>query len=105
VVLSLTFAGLLFACGGAQHNSYRVATSKQESCCRSLADGAAEATCLQEIPHVDASDRGAETAQVNRETFACVENNFVCDPASGRATQASAQAQLDCITELESGAQ
>ena len=41
-----------------------------------------------------------EAASANQRTFACVQRHFVCEPATGRATAASNQAQLDCITDL-----
>ena len=49
---------------------------------------------------VRAPDPDVARAPANQATFACVQENFVCDPSTGRATAASAQAQLDCIQDL-----
>lgn len=94
-----TTAGLLAACA-ATPNYYRKSLSAQERCCQRLGDASASDACVAEIPRVDTRD--AETTTTNQETFHCVDAHFVCDPTSGRATQASAQAQLDCLNELES---
>jgi hypothetical protein len=99
-VSTLITAAALVACGGAQRNHYRASLGKQESCCKQLPDDGSSAACMNEIPKVD--DPAAETAQTNQETFACVERYFMCDVNTGRATKESAQAQLDCLNELES---
>ena len=85
-------------CGGAAQNAYRAAMAKQEQCCDRLADSSAATACRDAIPRVDSP--AAETSDVNQETFGCVERHFECDASTGRATQPSAQAQLDCITDL-----
>ena len=38
---------------------------------------------------------------VNQSTFACVVDHFTCDPTTGHATKDSAQAQLECIQDLQ----
>ena len=97
-LLLAVLAGL--ACGAASANYYQTAMAKQESCCDQLADPAAATACREGIPRVD--NPAAETSSVNQDTFQCVDRHFTCDPATGRATQPSAQAQLDCITDLGS---
>jgi len=64
--------------GAAATNDYRTAVAKQEQCCDRLGDPATQ------------------------ETFQCVDRYFQCDGASGRATEQSAQAQLDCLNDLGS---
>ena len=87
---------LAAACGGShQVDRYAAATNLQESCCEKAPDREA---CLRGI--VRAPDADVAHAPANQQTFACVQENFVCDPATGRATPASAQAQLDCIQDL-----
>jgi hypothetical protein len=88
------------ACGGAATNYYQTAVTKQEDCCGRLVDPAAVTACREGIPRVD--NPAAETSSVNQDTFRCVNEYFTCDPSTGRATQPSAQAQLDCITDLGS---
>ena len=88
------------ACGGAATNYYQTAVVKQEDCCGRLVDPAAVTACREGIPRAD--NPAAETSPVNQDTFQCVDRYFTCDPATGRATQPSAQAQLDCITDLGS---
>ena len=91
---------LCAACGGAPPNVYQRAMSDQEACCRGLADEAARQQCLAEIVRVE---QDAERSPTNQQTFRCVDRHFACDPATGRATKASAQAQLDCIQDVQSG--
>lgn len=88
------------ACGAAASNYYQTAIAKQEDCCDRLGDPAAVTACRQGIPRVD--NPAAESSSVNQDTFQCVDRYFTCDAATGRATQPSAQAQLDCITDLGS---
>jgi hypothetical protein len=117
----------LVACGGSSRSqSYGKAVSKQEACCDSIGNAHKRAQCVDRIVRVDrdtvtsspasqscADKAGAErdacidglVAQVrdsktNRTTFHCVERHFVCDPATGTATAASSQKQLDCIADL-----
>ncbi|MCB9560877.1 MAG: hypothetical protein H6708_10760 [Kofleriaceae bacterium] len=89
----------LAACGGhgGHGDSYRAATSEQEACCEHL-DGDARAQCLAQIVRVD--DPAVAASDPNQATYRCIERNFTCDPASGHATPASAQAQYDCIADL-----
>lgn len=87
---------LAAACGGGHKvDRYAAATNLQEACCEKAPDRDA---CLRAI--VRAPDADVAHAPANQQTFACVQENFVCDPATGRATAASAQAQLDCIQDL-----
>lgn len=85
------------ACGGHHTDRYQAATSEQTACCEHLA-GAPRDQCLAEIVRVD--DPAVAGATANQRTFACVDRHFVCDPTTGRATPASNQAQLDCISDL-----
>ena len=97
--LALALAAALTACGGGggkRGDTYVAATSAQEACCEHLATG--RDACLQEI--VRAPDDAVARSSANQATYACVEEHFACDPATGRATQASAQTQLDCIQDL-----
>jgi hypothetical protein len=97
--LCLLMLGLA-ACGGraSGEKTYQKAVSKQESCCNGLADPAARQSCLETIVRVD--DPAVQSSDANRATYACVERHFTCDPATGTATKASAQAQLDCINDI-----
>ncbi|NMC72559.1 MAG: hypothetical protein GYA57_21220 [Myxococcales bacterium] len=87
-------------CGGAATNYYTSAVTRQEECCDRLADAAARESCRAQIRRVD-SEAAANT-DVNQQTFRCVDRYFECDPATGRATRDSAQAQLDCLNDLGS---
>lgn len=93
----IALALALAACGGRHTDHYRAATDKQTTCCEHLT-GAPRDQCLAEIVRVD--DAAVAQATANQRTYACVERNFTCDPATGRATPASNQAQLDCISDL-----
>lgn len=102
--LGVAFAALwLAACGGGDRgpakrgDTYAAATSAQEQCCEHLAAGARE-DCLREIVRVN--DEAVARSDANQDTYACVQEHFACDPGTGRATQPSAQAQLDCIQDL-----
>ncbi len=97
VALALLFA----ACGGGggkKNDTYARGTHVQEQCCENL-DGPARDECLQKIVRV--SDPEVAKTSVNQEQYACIVDHFVCDPAKGHATQASAQAQMDCIQDLQ----
>jgi hypothetical protein len=95
----LAFALALAACGGRPHgDTYQHATATEQSCCEQLAGGARD-QCLASLVHVD--DPAVATSSTNQQTFACVEDHFVCDASTGRATTRSAQAQLDCIADLD----
>ena len=98
LTLALFVLGLAGAC--ASPNYYRRAVSKEETCCDKLADPAARDACKAKIRRVDTP--AAETASTNQETFQCVDRNFTCDPSTGGPTKESAQAQFDCINQLES---
>ena len=95
-------ATLLAACGGGNKatkhsDTYVAATGAQEKCCENLAGGARD-SCLQNIVRVP--DDSVARSQQNQETYACVQEHFVCDPTTGMPTQESAQEQLDCIQDL-----
>jgi hypothetical protein len=97
VALSL----LLLACGcggGNKKDTYARGTHVQESCCENLS-GSARDQCLQKIVRVN--DAEVAKTSVNQEQYACIVEHFMCDPAKGHATQASAQAQMDCIQDLK----
>lgn len=94
--------GLFVACGAAP-NYYKRSIAKQETCCNRLADPGARTACGGDIKRADSDAVAASST--NQETFACVDRYFVCDPATGHETQESAQAQLDCLNELESTSQ
>jgi hypothetical protein len=92
-------AFLVAACGGRPHgDTYQHATQAEQSCCEHLAGGARD-QCLAAVVHVD--DPAVATSSTNQQTFGCVEDHFVCDASTGRATRQSAQAQLDCIADLD----
>lgn len=100
-VLRLWVAITLAACGGGggqRADTYAKGTQVQEQCCENLKDAARD-ECLRKIVRV--SDPEVAKTEANQQQFACVTEHFVCDPATGHATQASAQAQLDCIQDLE----
>lgn len=98
--LGLAGLALVAACGGgggARVDRYARATNLQEKCCEHLA-GDARTACLQDIVRAPSAD--VASAPANQATYACVQEHFVCDPATGHATAESAQSQLDCIQEL-----
>jgi hypothetical protein len=91
---------LLGACGGSSTGgeTYQQAISEQEACCNELGDPAAREQCLGGIVRVD--DPAVQQSDLNKATYACIERHFVCDGMTGGPTQASSQAQLDCINDL-----
>ena len=103
----LFVAGIAFltgACGGggsknarSGSDTYVAATTAQEQCCEHLAAGARD-DCLAGIVRVP--DATVARSEQNQETYACVQEHFVCDPSTGMPTQGSAQSQLDCIQDL-----
>jgi hypothetical protein len=100
-VLRLWIALSLAACGGGGGkggDTYARGTQVQEQCCENLKDGARD-ECLKKIVRV--GDPEVAKTDINQQQYACVTEHFACDPATGHATQASAQAQLDCIQDLE----
>jgi hypothetical protein len=100
-VLRLWVAISLAACGGGggqRGDTYARGTQVQEQCCESL-EGASRDECLKKIVRV--SDPEVAKTSTNQQQYACVTEHFVCDPQTGHATQASAQAQLDCIQDLQ----
>lgn len=84
--------------GGKRPNTYARGTQVQEQCCENL-NGPARDQCLQKIVRV--SDPEVAATPTNQQQYACVAEHFVCDPQTGHATQASAQAQMDCIQDLQ----
>lgn len=98
-VLRLWVAISLAACGGGHRgDTYAKGTQVQEQCCENLKDASRD-ECLKKIVRV--SDPEVAKTSTNQQQYACVTEHFVCDPQTGHATQASAQAQLDCIQDLE----
>jgi hypothetical protein len=99
--IGLAFAFLLGACGGdggsRRGDTYAAATSAQEQCCEHLVPGPRD-NCLRDIVRVQ--DESVARSASNQDTYECVQEHFACDPGTGRATQPSAQAQLDCIQDL-----
>ncbi len=98
--MALGLVLLASACGGGSSkrgDTYVAATSSQEQCCEHLAGGARD-NCLASIVRVP--DPAVARSPANQDTYACVQEHFACDPASGTATPASAQSQLDCIQDL-----
>ena len=94
----LWIAITLAACGGGHRgDTYAKASHEQEECCEQLS-GPTRDDCLQKLVRVD--DPEVAKTRANQDQYACVVEHFVCDPTSGHATQASAQAQLDCIQDL-----
>lgn len=92
---------LASACGGGggkKKDTYARGTDVQEDCCENLS-GPGRDECLKKIVRV--SDPEVAATPANQQQYACIVEHFVCDPAQGHATQASAQAQMDCIQDLE----
>lgn len=100
--LVATVALTLLGCGGGggpkTTDTYVRGTQVQEECCENLS-GPARDQCLQKIVRV--SDSEVAKTSTNQEQYACVVEHFVCDPATGHATQPSAQTQMDCLQDLE----
>jgi hypothetical protein len=91
----------LVACGGGggkRPDTYARAADVQGDCCQHLS-GSARDACLSQVVRVD--DPAVAKTAVNQETYSCVVEHFECDAASGHPTQKSAQAQLECIQDLE----
>jgi hypothetical protein len=99
-ILGTLLLASMFACGGSDTNHYRTARSIEEKCCDKVSTADGRQQCRDEIPVL--ADSSLEQNRLNQETFECVAEYFVCDPATGRATQPSAQAQLDCLNDLQS---
>jgi len=96
--LCLAVLVALGACGGGKtksDNTYARATAAQQECCEHA--GANRDACLKDIVRVEDF---AQQSAANQATYACVVDHFTCDPATGHATQPSAQAQIDCIQDL-----
>jgi hypothetical protein len=84
--------------GGGQGDTYARGTQVQESCCEKVTNGGRDA-CLKQIVRI--ADRTVAGSSVNQSTFACVVDHFACDFSTGHATKDSAQAQLECIQDLQ----
>ena len=84
--------------GGAKKDTYAKATEVQQACCEHL-NGGPRDQCLRGIVRVD--DHEVAGTAVNQATYDCVVSHFSCDATTGRPTQASAQAQLECIQDLQ----
>jgi hypothetical protein len=98
-VLRLWIAITLAACGGGHRgDTYARASHEQEQCCEVLS-GPSRDDCLRKLPRVD--DPEVAKTSTNQDQYACVMEHFVCDQSTGHATRASAQAQLDCIQDLD----
>lgn len=97
---NLVVAAAISACGGGGRSgdTYTRATDVQGACCEHLS-GDARTSCLAQVVRVD--DAEVARTPVNQQTYACVVDHFACDAATGKPTQASAQAQLECIQDLE----
>jgi hypothetical protein len=94
------FMVVLAACTPAatKPDTYARGTNALESCCEQL-HGPGRDRCLADLPRVD--DQGARVTATNQQTYACIVDHFTCDGQTGKATQASAQAQYDCIEDLQ----
>lgn len=97
--IALTAALALAACSGGSHpDTYAKGTHVLEACCEKLQGGGRD-KCLADVPRV--ADPGAANTATNQQTYTCIVDHFTCDPATGHATQPSAQAQYDCIEDLQ----
>ena len=100
--LAATIATLLAACGGGgggkKPDTYAKANDVQGDCCQHLTGGARDG-CLAGIVRID--DAAVAQTDTNQATYACVVEHFQCNPETGHPTQASAQAQLECIQDLQ----
>lgn len=100
LLTTVALAVLAVGCGGGHKrtDTYAKGTEVQEDCCEHL-QGDQRAACLQKIVRV--GDPEVARTDVNQQQYACVVEHFECDAASGHATQQSAQAQMDCIQDLQ----
>ena len=96
-LLALTLGG--GACAGNKPADMHVrAENLQAACCEHL-QGPERDRCLAELPRP--GDPEIAQHQVSQRAYECVTEHFVCDPATGRPTQQSAQEQLDCVQDQE----
>lgn len=84
--------------GGKKSDTYARATDAQGDCCQHLKGGDRD-QCLAGIIRVD--DAEIARTETNQATYACVVQHFQCNPETGHPTQQSAQAQLECIQDLQ----
>lgn len=97
-VFTLVIAISAGCSGNTSQTNYARGVEVQEACCENVPDATRD-QCLREVVRV--ADPNAQTTATNEQTYRCVVDLFVCDPASGHETPASAQAQHDCIEELQ----
>jgi hypothetical protein len=99
IVVALAIAAVA-ACGGGgkKTDTYARANDVQGTCCEHL-KGDGRDQCLKGIVRID--DGAIAHHDVNQATYACVVDHFTCDPSTGHPTQQSAQAQLECIQDLQ----
>jgi len=89
---------LAAACGhGKPTDTYAKGQHVQEACCEHLA-AAGRDQCLADVPKPPSAD--VATSAPNQATYSCIVDHFQCDAGTGRPTQQSAQAQLECIQAL-----
>ncbi len=97
----MLLAGVLAvaACGGGKRpDTYARASDVQGQCCEHLT-GSGRDQCLTGIVRID--DQAVAKTSANQATYTCVVDHFVCNPETGHPTQPSAQAQLECIQDLQ----
>ena len=98
--IAASFA-LLAACSGGgskKPDTYARANDVQGDCCQHL-NGGSRDQCLRGIVRID--DTAVAKTDTNQATYACVVDHFQCNPETGHPTQPSAQAQLECIQDLQ----
>ncbi len=98
IVMTLAMLVAVGCGGGQKTDTYARGADVQGQCCEHLS-GDARSQCLQGVVRID--DAAVAKTSTNQATYACVVNHFVCDPATGHPTQPSAQAQLECIQDLQ----
>lgn len=98
LVISVTMACGGGGGGGKKTDTYARANDVQGQCCQHL-QGANRDQCLAGIVRID--DQGVAASSTNQQTYACVVEHFQCNPETGHPTQQSAQAQLECIQDLQ----
>jgi len=92
---------LIAACGGGggkKTDTYARANDVQGACCEHLQGGGRD-QCLKGVVRID--DTAIARHEINQATYSCVVDHFTCDPSTGHPTQQSAQAQLECIQDLQ----
>lgn len=97
LVTALLLSALIACSHRGTSDTYTRGQSLAQQCCENLT-GPARDSCLGELVRID--DKAVQTSSANQATYACVTEHFACDTHTGRATAASAQAQLECIQDL-----